>query len=109
MLYADIKLVDGSVTRKFFEDRAKGYGDFGYVKYLLRKEFGKDSTLLSLGAIPDERVHGWASPKPPSDYEFENMRHTKFAFGRMSKKVIGFVPRDNDFDEDVDNSTVIEE
>jgi len=100
MLYADIKLVDGSVTRKFFEDRAKGYGDFGYVKYLLRKEFGKDSTLLSIGAIPDERVHGWTPPKPPIDYEFENMRHTKFAFGRTTKKVIGFVPRDDDFDEE---------
>lgn len=98
MLYADIKLVDGSVTRKYFEDRAKGYGDFGYVKYLLRKEFGKNSELLSIGSIPDERVHGWVPPKPIDGYEFENMRHTKFAFGRTSKKVIGFVPKDDDFD-----------
>lgn len=100
MLYADIQLVDGSVTRKWFEDRPKGYGDFGYVKHLLRKEFGKDSKLLSLGAVPDERVHGWTPPKPPDGYEYENMRHTKFAFGRTSKKVIGFVPRDNDFDDE---------
>lgn len=100
MLYADIQLVDGSVTRKYFEDRPKGYGDFGYVKYLLRKEFGKDSKLLSIGAIPDERVFGWTPPKPPDGYECENMRHTKFAFGRTSRKVIGFVPRDNDFDDE---------
>lgn len=98
MLYADIQLVDGSVTRKWFEDRPKGYGDFGYVKHLLRKEFGKDSKLLSLGAVPDERVHGWTPPKPPEGYECANMRHTKFAFGRTSKKVIGFIPKDDDFD-----------
>lgn len=98
MLYADIELVDGSVTRKWFEDRPKGYGDFGYVKYLLRKEFGKDSKLLSIGAVPDERVYGWTPPKPPDGYECENMRHTKFAFGRVIKNPVSFVPKDDDFD-----------
>ena len=100
MLYADVKLIDGSVIRKFFEDRPKGYGDFGYVKYLLKREFGKNSELVSLGAIPNERVNGWTPPKPPPGFEYSNMRHTKFAFGRVIKNPVSFVPKDDDFDDE---------
>lgn len=68
-------------------------------KRITKRKHGKVD-IVNIAAVPDERMNSWVPPKPPDDYVVENMRHTKFAFGRVIKNPVSFTPKDDDFDDE---------
>ena len=96
MIYADLH--DGTKQfRHFFPDLGQ-IESFDIVKRLVRKQFGSIE-LITIGCVPDEKVHTWTPPSPPDDYQVKNMRRVKFAFGRKAKPV-AVKARPDDFEDD---------
>jgi hypothetical protein len=66
---------------------------------IVRRKHGKVD-IVNIAIVPDEKLTTWVPPKPPEGYIPENMKQTKFAFGRVIKNPVSFVPKDDDFDDE---------
>jgi len=98
MLYVDLK-VDGEVVREWFEYRNRGYGSYDTVAWMAkRRHKNKNVEVISIGDRYQGQSSGWEYT-PPEGYVPDNMKHTKFAFGRKFKQVKVQAPKVDDFDE----------